>query len=305
MRFTPLKEALSRIICNPCPSVARIPALQDVSSARSLLFVALAFWAASFLALGETAPTINVLYRVTMVESRFDRGSIFSVDVDHREYWITAKHILTGAKHPPFGSVSEKSVSLRVLNPRGQAEQWLPESFSVLDPGKDIDIVVLASAQPILPTSAPDSVATDAVGLMIGSECEFLGFPYGTGWLANRGKQGQFWTAFAKHCTVSGSISDEPKLWILDGINNEGFSGGPVIFRAGSEQKIFAVVSGYYAEPTDVIPSAARKSAPKQKAATRMKVNLNSGFIYAYDIAAAIKAIQRSPIGPIRTGKAP
>jgi hypothetical protein len=27
-------------------------------------------------------------------------GTIFSIDVDGREYWITAKHILTGARHP-------------------------------------------------------------------------------------------------------------------------------------------------------------------------------------------------------------
>ena len=54
-------------------------------------------------------PTGNILGRVLMVESRYFRGTTFSLDVDGREYWITAKHILTGAKHPPYGSIKSKS----------------------------------------------------------------------------------------------------------------------------------------------------------------------------------------------------
>jgi hypothetical protein len=48
-------------------------------------------------------PTYDILERVLMVQSQNERGTIFSLDVDQREYWITAKHILTDAKHPPSG----------------------------------------------------------------------------------------------------------------------------------------------------------------------------------------------------------
>jgi hypothetical protein len=97
----------------------------------------------------------------------------------------------------------------------------------------------------------------------------------------------------------------EPRIWVLDGINNAGFSGGPVIFKSGPEQTILGVVSGYHVEPTDVVSSTVKKvpkkklpSKPKQ--AEQLKVNLNSGFIIAYDISYAVEAIHKNPIGPLR-----
>jgi hypothetical protein len=75
-----------------------------------------------------------------MIESPTSRGTAFSLDVDEREYWITAKHVLTGAEHPPYGSIKSKTAQLKIL----QGQQWITVDFSVLDPGEDIDIVVLA-----------------------------------------------------------------------------------------------------------------------------------------------------------------
>jgi hypothetical protein len=37
---------------------------------------------------------------------------------------------------------------------------------------------------------------------------------------------------YVKHCTVSTWVSGEPKVWVLDGINNVRFSGGPVVAGA-------------------------------------------------------------------------
>lgn len=222
------------------------------------LFAYLLFQSSTALA-QPAPPTANVLTRITMVRSRYGRGTIFSIDVDHREYWITAKHILTGAEHPPYGSVTNKEVSLSILDPRAQGEQWRPVNFSVVDPGKDIDIVVLAPPALLLSSPLP-SVATDSAGLWLGGDCEFLGFPYGGGWRASIGGNGEsFWMPFVKHCYISAMPSTEPRIWVLDGINNPGFSGGPVFFKTGPEQKILAVISGYHLEPTEVISSAASK----------------------------------------------
>lgn len=43
----------------------------------------------------QSPPTFNVLTRMTIVHARYGYGTTFSIDVDKREYWITAKHILT------------------------------------------------------------------------------------------------------------------------------------------------------------------------------------------------------------------
>jgi hypothetical protein len=253
----------------------------------------------------SVAPTTNILSRVLMVESQYGRGTIFSLDVDQREYWITAKHILTGARHPPYGSVTSKSASLRILDPGGQGEQWLSVNFSVIDAGNDIDIVILAPPVAILKNPLP-SMSVGSNGIVLGGDCEFLGFPYGGGWRADFPNSQSIWMPFVKHCNLSAAPNVEPKIWVLDGINNAGFSGGPVVFNTGSEQKILAVVSGYYLEPTEVFSSAAErkvavtKSSKAKKPRTQLKVNLNSGFVIAYDIKYVMKAIKSSPVGPLR-----
>ncbi len=247
-------------------------------------------------------PTTNVLTRMTMVKSQYGKGTIFSLDVDRREYWITAKHILTGAEHPPYGSVTNKSVSLSILDPGAVGEKWLPVSFTVLDPGNDIDIVVLSPREPLLKNPLP-SVAADSAGVLLGGDCEFLGFPYGGGWQADFGNGQKFWMPFVKHCYVSAMSSVEPRIWVLDGINNPGFSGGPVISKTGLEQKILAVISGYHLDPTEVVSSAAGKKKTPVAKTRKQTVNLNSGFIIAYDIRYAVEAINKNPIGPLRESK--
>jgi hypothetical protein len=109
------------------------------------------------------------------------------------------------------------------------------------------------------------------------------------------------WMPFVKHCTVSAITNDGLQIWVLDGINNAGFSGGPVIFRTGPEQKIMAVISGYHLEPAEVI-SSTFKPLKAEDDPTRKKqtVNLNSGFMIAYDVSYAINAIHKHPIDPVR-----
>jgi hypothetical protein len=54
---------------------------------------------------------------------------------------------------------------------------------------------------------------------------------------------GSFWLPFIKRCGISGMDVDS-RMFILDGINNGGFSGGPVIVGTGNDLKIVAVISG-------------------------------------------------------------
>ncbi len=125
----------------------------------------------------------------------------------------------------------------------------------MIDTEKDVDIVVLAAPQLLVKHPLPN-LPTDSDGAFLGGDCEFLGFPYGGGWHTTvNGKP--IWLPLVKHCTVSAIVSNSEglgitrvmgeenrRIWVLDGLNNEGFSGGPVIFRTGPEQKIMAVVSG-------------------------------------------------------------
>jgi hypothetical protein len=256
---------------------------------------------------GQSPPTNNVLTRMTIVQSNYGSATAFSIDVDSREYWITAKHVLTGAEHPPYGKITARSAVLRLLDPGAEHERWLSVNFSVLDTGKDIDIVVLAPPAPILQNPMP-SVKTTAAGVLLGGDCEFLGYPSATrsAWSASLPEGKSYWMPYVKHCFVSSLPGRENTVLILDGVNNPGFSGGPVVYHTGPDQQIIAVISGIVTEPAEVIPSlAVSKPVKKPKQPRKEKVDANSGFIVAYSIDTAIEAIHKEPIGPLRPSQTP
>jgi hypothetical protein len=254
-------------------------------------------------AFGQAYPTNNVFFRVAMIQSQYGRGTTFSIDVDQREYWITAKHIITGSEHPPYGTVdTTKQVSLKILDPGATEERWVTVPFSVIDAGIDVDIVALAPPNPLLRN--PIATASfEGAQLLLGGDCTFLGFPFGGGWRMNFDATHSYWMPFVKHCSISSLPGNH--VMILDGINNHGFSGGPVLYQTGPDQKIMGVISGYMQEPAEVLPSAQRLRRPLQAPPNRPgHVNLNSGFIVAYFIDPVIAAIRKNPIGPQRPPKA-
>ncbi len=254
-------------------------------------------------------PTSNILFRVLMVRTNSETGTMFSIDVDNREYWLTAKHLLTGAKHPPIGNVESKKVSLSVLDPTVEEETWNKHDFNVLDPGRDIDIVVLAAEHPLQQISIPTlPVSSDAAP--VGGECTFLGFPFANTWMATFDNGARYRMPYIKHCYMSGFIMTPIKVWVLDGINNDGFSGGPVVFLTGPQQKILAVVSSFVSEASDVLsvpvlgPSqnkkpTSSKSKPDDGGKRKNVVNQNAGIILATDASYAIEVIKKNPIGPV------
>ncbi len=249
--------------------------------------------------LATAQPTFNALSRTLRVQSQYGMGTIFNIDVDGREYWVTATHILTGAKGKPYGRVADKTVELKILNPGGEGLQWIPVKFTVLQPARDVDVVALVAPSLILASVKNASPPASSEGLMFGGPCEFLGYGLDGGWRAKIGTAGSFWWPFIKHCTVSGMDTDSG-MWILDGINNPGFSGGPVILGTGDNLKFVAVISGYYLQPTEVIRGNAAALAPDTP---KDVVNVNSGFIIAYDIAHAVDLIKKNPTGPQRQTK--
>ena len=273
--------------------------------------------------------TSNALFRTFMIQTNFGRGTTFSIDVDNREYWMTAKHMFTGVKTGPAGVFTTKTVQADILSQTGDGGEghdlhWTTQTFTVIDPGKDIDILVLVPDHLLLPYARDFNLkAGDEVPM--GGDCEFLGFPYGGGWKGqfSDGKQPDtkswLWLPYIKHCTLSAQVREEGLLiWVLDGINNEGFSGGPVLYATGQDQRVFAVISGFHQEPLEVLPAPSPGEKPtgsvppspklpgaKSKEPEKEVVNANSGFIIAFDIQPAIKAIQDNPIGPLRPEASP
>jgi len=256
------------------------------------------------------------VHRTFMIQTNLERGSAFAVDIDNREYWITAKHLFTGIRTGPAGEFKEKQVTASLLardadGPPGQDQHWLTQTFMVIDPGKDIDILVLAPSKALFSTAESSIMNPTSEGIMYGGDCEFLGFPYGGGWKAQGEDNKPLWLPFIKHCAVSGQItSNGIKVFVLDGIDNEGFSGGPVLYGTGKDQRVFAVISASKQEPLEVLPVPVTPNAGQiptsptlQGQTPKQIVNANAGFIVAFDISPAVDAIRKTPIGPAKDQK--
>jgi hypothetical protein len=303
----------------------------------------------------STVANTLALYQTRLISTTKGTGTAFAVDVDNREYWITAKHIFTGIANAPPGVFATKTVEAKLLVPyeagSGGAtpeQTWRSYTFTAIDPGKDIDILVLAPKEPVedspfkskghlKPATDLNPIGKDPL-LRFGGDCEFLGYPYGWGSTKKTvivsmnqlvpqsdlingvklptplPKTGWLQLPFVKHCTLSGSIvQNNITIFVLDGINNLGFSGAPVLAGNGDSQAVFAVISGFHAEPLEVLPAPERRQAyvgpasPSPESPGRKSeqgkeiVESNSGLIEAYDITPAIKAIRANPIGPLLT----
>lgn len=256
-------------------------------------------------------PTNNILFKTLMIKSKTEAGTMFSVQVDGREYWLTAKHILTGRKSGPAGEVKESTVTLDVLDPIGEAIKWNTDKFAVIDLGKDIDIVVLVPKTKLQEIGIP-SLKISSGGFGIGQECSFLGYPFANTWTATFNNSAQYKMPFIKSCHISGMIRQPAAVLVLDGINNPGFSGGPVLFHTGADQVVLGVISSYEAVAGEVhsiqvpdLTTATQAPGSNTTHGTKKKdvVDLNTGIIFAFMADSAVEAIRKNPIGRLIASK--
>jgi hypothetical protein len=106
---------------------------------------------------------------------------------------------------------------------------------------------VLSCIDPPRVTSAgPVLLGTD--GVIFGQQVSFLGFPFGWFQKCNIELNDMRPLPFVKTATVSSLNLGDESVLVLDGINNIGFSGGPVCFKKPEERysRICGVISGYY-----------------------------------------------------------
>lgn len=214
----------------------------------------------------------NILTRVFHLKVGNEAGTGFTVEVDGRQYLITARHLLPSS--PPSGTIEVF---------RGDAWQTVTFQSVQVEPAS-VDIAVLALPIQLSPTLPVRLGFNDC---FLSQTVFFLGFPYNltvNGHDLNNG----FPLPIVKHGIIAGfGERDEP--FLVDGINNPGFSGGPVVI---SDQQanagILGVVSAYRVEQAPVLAENVR---------TSLAVNLNTGLLVAYRLDPALNAIRRNPIG--------
>jgi hypothetical protein len=266
----------------------------------------------------EAQVTSNVYQRVLMV--RVNAGTAdesfataFTIDVDGREYLITAKHVAQKLRDED---------KIDILTNHGWSS-LIVKIFRCEDP---IDIAVLVPPHQL---TINFDLPFDKGLFFFGQDAYFLGFPYKFQNAAH-GMNGPYPLAIIKKGTISGSYTENEnkhaEVILLDGYNNPGFSGGPMVYRDLNRSDVVmnltAVVSGFFPQFAPVMekhdissPEAAgvaAKAEPwrivKRKDGTFFEyvdtpkdVALNTGIVKGYKIAPAIQLIRQHPIGPTST----
>lgn len=247
----------------------------------------------------------NVLRRVLMIRAGENTGTGFTLDVDGRQYLITAKHVVAGLK-------PEDTIDIR------KGTDWAQVKVKVLLCEGPIDIAVIIPPSQLTVTFP---LEPNTSKFFYGQEAYFTGFPYG---LSTSGKNvnGLYPLAFIKKGIFSATSSEDGAVVIfLDGHNNPGFSGGPIVYRDLNQTgppvfHVAAVISGYRPEfepvrrPRELKPGEVVAPQDQQYVVTTPDgkkflmaeagtyVRLNTGIVKGFDIKYAIELIRKNPGGP-------
>ncbi|MDQ4140788.1 MAG: serine protease [Bacteroidota bacterium] len=205
-------------------------------------------------------------------------GSCFLITKEGKQYFVTAAHLFK----PSHKSGDLVSIQMLIQN---QLQSFKAKVYFHADRNVDIALIKLSEkiSQNIqLPEEfikynelfqnvfQGNGISLDSTLITFGMEVFFYGFPLG-----NLGTQAlgiRF--PLVKKATVSGWVKHKglDKI-LLDGYNNLGFSGGPVVSYNTSSKKmcLVGVVSAYIPEPVSV-----------QYKGDKLSVNENSGIIVCY-----------------------
>jgi hypothetical protein len=249
--------------------------------------------------------TDNILRRTLLIRvSPTAYGTAFTIDVDGRQYLITAKHVVASIDNAMRAGIDVQRKS-----------GWFPLQVIVYKCDDPFDIAVLI---PPVQLTVDLPLEPDSSGLAVGQDAYFTGFPYGlrfapTG-LVMKAAVAQFERVADKR---TGRI-------LLDAHTNPGFSGSPLTYRTiGKSGPVFSVAGVVVAFQPDESPVLHKKEVRADQVTTedRMrnrlafdngkwyrfedsgdKVQLNTGIAIAWDIEPAIDLIRRYPLGPKVSG---
>lgn len=250
--------------------------------------------------------TSNVINRVFLVKGPAEAGTAFTIEVDGRQYLVTAKHVVDGMKQ-------DDSIQIR------KDDQWSAVPVKVLRCNDPVDIAVLIPSSQL---SKSFPLETTSAGVFFGGDTFFLGFPYAK--TTEFKLAGGYPMPLIKRATLSGMnplVPDKGVIIVLDGYNNPGFSGSPVVFRdstkSGLTFKVAGVVVSFLPEAAPVLETeevTQTQITDKDKQESRILeyhqkfyrvtqetsqfVRLNTGIAFAHDIKFAVDLIRQHPIGP-------
>jgi hypothetical protein len=154
-------------------------------------------------------------------------------------------------------------------------------------PDSDADIAVFETSEK-LTQPYEVNVAEQGGGVTMGQQVWFLGYPFGL-----HSHFSDLEVPFIKRGTMSAMDTTNPRGVVLyiDGFNNPGFSGGPILFWNFTTHviEIIGVVKGYRTDVARVVVNGQAVDVP---------ILVNSGILIGYSIEHAIEAIEQGQAHP-------
>ena len=230
------------------------------------------------------AITSNVMHRTFHIRTSSGTGTAFTIDRGRRQYVITARHVVHDTQPGDEIQIAHRG-------------RWLAAGVDVVGTGaNDEDVAVLTcpvQLSPGLPLDPSDE------GLTYGQSVYFLGFPLGLdGGLeeVNRG----FPMPFAKAGIIS-TFGDDSAAFDIDAHVNQGFSGGPVVFKpyGAPQNAAFRVAGVIVAYRSRLVPIVDANGNPIVNAQGQplAYVRENLGTVTAVKIKYVVDLIDSNPIG--------
>jgi len=210
--------------------------------------------------------TSNILKRVLHVKYKNNIGSAFTIDLQNKQFLVSARHIFEEL-------IWQDTIEIM------QNEVWKPLYLSPIFCENGVDIIVFPLSERLTPAE-PLDVTMD--GMTISQDAYFLWFPYGL--RTELGDQNNYYPfPFVKKCSVSAfDFSSTPKVIFLDGHNNKGFSWWPLVFSNPTTHKlqVAGVISSYV------------RDLDQEK--IERGISENSGIFQAHSIVHVTDKINRS-----------
>lgn len=199
-----------------------------------------------FAQLSQILPESFAYEHVYQIKNPLNNETCSSIKVSSEDgkltYLITARHLFND------NNLTEgKRTDLLLLH----EEKWKSLMGAIhFHPNKDVDMVAIEI--PFAPSSK-NNFEIGTAGLLLGQETFFLGFPFGFNAKGSGDLNRGFNIPWIKYAHVSSIYNDNGVVKVfLDGINNPGFSGGPVFAKIDSKLTLVGIVSGYVASNLEI-----------------------------------------------------
>jgi len=222
----------------------------------------------------------NVLSRVFQIRVPAGTATSFILEDGDKQHIFTANHVVEDlGDHARIELMSDEkwvSLDVRILHGDTKCE--------------DVAVLIPEHKEPLLKADPLPRIKD----FLIGQDAYFLGYPYG---LAMQATKVHLSAALVKHAYFSALVrcsdltpgtSDDKFVILLDGFNNPGFSGGPVVTRDSNNPnrpfEVVGIISAYRAESTPISVNGQN--------AIGASVPTNTGIIVAVGVDRAFALIE-------------